>query len=195
MALGSPAPTMPPVPERLATLDDGDATDVHRFLGAHPTGDDETGGVRFSVWAPGASLVSVVGDWNGWDAGSDPMERVPDSPFWTCWTPHARIGHRYKLAVTDHLGRTVQHADPLAFRTEPAPETASIIHRSGHTWGDDDWMGRPSRPLDRPMSIYELHLRRGAAASTTRSEGSGTWPRTWPTTWSTSGSPTSSCSR
>jgi 1,4-alpha-glucan branching enzyme len=158
MAPGSPAPTSPPVPDRLARLDDRDATDIHCFLGAHPVSEDEADGVRFSVWAPHASHVSVVGDWNGWDTGTDPMERVPDSPFWTRWSPHARLGHRYKLAITDHLGHTVLHADPLAFRSEPAPQTASIIHRSQHRWGDDEWMARPTRPLDQAMSVYELHL-------------------------------------
>ena len=153
-----PAAPAPLVPERLATLDHGDATDVHHLLGAHLTSDDPDGGVRFSVWAPAASRLAVIGDWNGWDEGADPMERVPDSPFWTCWTPHARLGHRYKLAVTDHLGRTVQHADPMAFRTQTAPDTASLVHRSSYAWGDGDWTARPVRPLGEPMSIYEVHL-------------------------------------
>ena len=161
----APGPSAPPLPERLAALDDGDATDIHHFLGAHLVGDDDAAGVRFTVWAPGASLVSVVGDWNFWDPGADPMERVPDTPFWTRWTPHARLGHRYKLAVTDHLGRTVDHADPIAFRTQPAPDTASLVHRSAHTWGDGAWMSGAKQPLGGPMSIYELHL--------------GSWKRGW----------------
>jgi 1,4-alpha-glucan branching enzyme len=159
------APVAPPVPARLATLDDGDATDLHHFLGAQVTSGDEPDGVRFSVWAPGASRVSVVGDWNGWDEASDPMERVPDSPFWTRWTPHAQVGHRYKLAVTDHLGRTVLHADPVAFRSETAPDTASLVHRTAHTWRDREWMARPPSPLGAPMSVYEVHL--------------GSWRRAW----------------
>ena len=164
MAPGTPdpaaVPAPPPVPDRLATLDDGDATDIHQFLGAHLTGPGTTRGVRFSVWAPGASLVAVVGDWNGWDTAADPMERVPDSPFWSGWTPNARLGHRYKLAVTDHLGRTVLHADPVAFRAEPAPETASIIHRSQYAWGDAAWRdrNRSAGPLGEPMAVYEVHL-------------------------------------
>jgi 1,4-alpha-glucan branching enzyme len=142
----------------LATLDHHDASDIHHVLGAHPVSDDERDGVRFSVWAPAASHVAVVGDWNGWDTGADPMERVPDSPFWTRWTPHARLGQRYKLAVTDQHGHTVLHADPVAFRSEPAPDTASLVHRSRYVWGDDPWKARRSQPLDEPMSVYEVHL-------------------------------------
>ena len=133
-----PAPVAPPVPERLATLDHGDASDIHHLLGAHLTGDDPDGGVRFSVWAPAASRVAVVGDWNGWDAGADPME---------------------------HLGRTVEHADPMAFRTQPAPDTASLVFRSSYRWGDGEWTARPVQPLGEAMSVYEVHL--------------GSWKRGW----------------
>lgn len=145
------------MPDRLATLDHGDASDLHHVLGAQLSTEGPEG-VRFSVWAPHATAVAVVGDWNGWDPTSDPMERVADGPCWTRWSAHAREGHRYKLAVTDPHGRTVLHADPLAFRTEPAPDTASIVQRDRHEWGDAAWMERPTEPLDRPMSVYEVHL-------------------------------------
>ena len=157
MSTASSAPTTPPVPDRLATLDHGDASDLHHLLGAHLSTEGPDG-VRFSVWAPHGSAVAVVGDWNGWDPASDPMERVADGPCWTRWSPHAREGHRYKLAVTDAHGRTVLHADPLAFRTEPAPDTASIVQRDRHVWGDAAWMARATAPLEGPMSVYEVHL-------------------------------------
>jgi 1,4-alpha-glucan branching enzyme len=165
MASGPSAPTPPPVPERLRTLDDGDASDLHHLLGAHPAGEPAQGGVRFSVWAPNATAVAVVGDWNAWDARADEMARVASSPFWTHWTADAAEGHRYQFAVTDRHGRTVLHADPVAFRAEAAPGTASIVDRSRHVWRDAEWMGRSPAPHDRPMSVYELHLgswRRGS---------------------------------
>ena len=150
MAPGSDA-TPPP---SLAELDHGDHPDIDRVLGAHVDGTC----VRFAVWAPAASHVSVVGDWNFWDPATTPMSRVPDSPFWEARSTDAREGHRYKFAVTDQHGRTIQHADPLAFRTEPAPETASIVHRSTYAWRDETWMAADRPPLAAPMSVYEVHL-------------------------------------
>ncbi|WP_426570706.1 1,4-alpha-glucan branching protein GlgB [Aquihabitans sp. McL0605] len=150
--------TPPPVPAELAGLDDGDHADVHHHLGAHPAPGGPDGGVRFSVWAPAASHIAVVGDWNFWDPATTPMERVPDSPMWTAFSADARLGHRYKFAITDQHGHTVQHADPLAFRTEPAPETASIVHTSTYRWGDGEWSGHRAHVLASPMSVYEVHL-------------------------------------
>jgi 1,4-alpha-glucan branching enzyme len=158
MAARSAASPVPPVPAALAELDHGDRSDIHHYLGAHLATDRPDGGVRFSVWAPAASHVSVVGDWNFWDPASTPMERVPDSPMWTVFAPDARLGHRYKLAVTDQRGATVQHADPVAFRSEAAPETASLVHQVDHVWTDQAWQERPRHVLGDPMSIYEVHL-------------------------------------
>src|SRR4051812_5421278 len=124
MAPGPSTSTDPTTPPGWSDLEAGDRTDLHDVLGAHPIGDDD--GVRFSVWAPHASQVSVVGDWNSWDEATDPMTRVDGATAWVASSPDARIGHRYKFAITDGEGRTVLHADPMAFRTEPAPETASI---------------------------------------------------------------------
>ena len=136
----------------------GDRTDIHRSLGAHLIGATDADGVRFGVWAPAASHVSVVGDWTFWDRATSPMTRGDDGETWWADCPDARLGHRYKFAVTGPEGTTVEHADPLAFRTEPAPETASIVHRSTYRWGDDDWRVRPASPLTEPVSIYEVHL-------------------------------------
>ena len=156
----------PAVPEggpdlaEVAAVADTPHSDLHLILGAHAIADEHGGGVRFSVWAPNAAHISVVGDWNSWDPATTPMTRVDDGPIWTSTSTGARIGHRYKYAVTSSIdGETVLHADPVAFRCEPAPETASIVAASTYRWGDGG--GAPPAPADRlagPMSIYEVHL-------------------------------------
>ena len=127
-------------------------------LGAHPL-DAEDAGVRFAVWAPNARAVSVVGDWNSWGEGVDVLEPQESSGVWAGVAAHAREGHAYKLAVHGADGVTRLKADPLAFRAEEPPATASVVYRSRYTWSDDDWLTRRrgTDPLRAPMSAYEVH--------------------------------------
>jgi 1,4-alpha-glucan branching enzyme len=127
-------------------------------LGAHPL-DAEDAGVRFAVWAPNARAVSVVGDWNSWGEGVDVLEPQESSGVWAGVAAHAREGHAYKLAVHGADGVTRLKADPLAFRAEEPPATASVIYRSRYAWSDDDWLTRRrgTDPLREPMSAYEVH--------------------------------------
>jgi 1,4-alpha-glucan branching enzyme len=126
-----------------------------RLLGAHPRDD----GVRFAVWAPNARAVSVVGDWNFWSESADPLSPQGSSGIWAGVVAHAAEGHRYKLAITHHDGVTSLRADPFAARAEPAPDTASTVFRSRHTWQDEAWLARRATtdPLSSPLSIYEVH--------------------------------------
>ncbi len=140
----------------LHLLDTGRHLELHRVLGAHPV----DGGVRFAVWAPDAEAVSVVGDWNYWDPATTPMVRSLGGGVWTAASTDAQLGHRYKFSVQGRDGRRVEHADPLAFRTEPAPNTASIIHASSYRWGDGAWVAarEAADPWRSPLSVYEVHL-------------------------------------
>jgi 1,4-alpha-glucan branching enzyme len=103
--------------------------------------------------------VSAVGDWNYWSEGADPLEPQAVSGVWAGVAPNAREGQRYKLAVLGADGVTRLKADPVAFRAEPPPETASVLYRSRHEWRDRDWLDRRERadPLEAPMSVYEVH--------------------------------------
>ncbi len=141
-------------------LAEGRHLDLHHHLGAHPVTVDGRDGVAFSVWAPAAGHVSVVGDWNFWDRASTPMARIDGSDVWAAFSPDAREGHRYKFAITGPDGRTIEHADPMALRTEGAPATGSIVHRTRHEWHDHDWLQRrdAADQWSAPMSIYEVHL-------------------------------------
>jgi 1,4-alpha-glucan branching enzyme len=110
--------------------------------------------VRFAVWAPNARYVSVVGDFNDWSSAADPLAPVDETGIWAGDVEGATTGQRYKY----HLdGR--EKADPLAFEQELPPKTASVVFRSDYEWLDADWLEarRAQQPLDRPVSIYEVH--------------------------------------
>jgi 1,4-alpha-glucan branching enzyme len=129
---------------------------LYERLGAHLEGD----GVRFSVWAPNAQIVSVLSDSNGWTPGADALEPVGTSGLWTGHLSGFPVGQSYKYAIEGRRGSRGEKADPFAFRTEVPPRTASIVADLDYTWTDDDWMRtRATRHrLDAPISIYEVHL-------------------------------------
>jgi 1,4-alpha-glucan branching enzyme len=126
-------------------------------LGAHVLDDDD--GVRFAVWAPNARDVSVVGDWNYWSEGADMLEVQGSSGIWAGVAENAREGQAYKLAVRGADGVVRLKADPVAFRTEEPPGTASLVYRSTFEWSDGDWLARrgTTDPLVAPFSVYEAH--------------------------------------
>ena len=129
-------------------------------LGAHVLELDGVTGTSFAVWAPGASAVSVVGDFNSWDGRMHPMRSLGDSGVWELFVPDSRPGQRYKFELLTRSGALRMKADPCAFEAEPNPGTSSVIHRSTHRWGDEGWMrSRHALPAQRaPISIYEVHL-------------------------------------
>ena len=117
-------------------------------------------GVRFSVWAPNARRVSVVGHFNGWDGRRHPMRQRHPSGVWEIFIPALSAGEIYKYEVLGQHGVLPLKADPLARWTELPPATGSrVATRLRHQWGDQAWMeGRQAAAgADKPLSIYELH--------------------------------------
>jgi len=117
-------------------------------------------GTRFCVYAPNASSVSLLGDFNYWDGRCHPMQKT-DMGFWVLVMPELALGTRYKYQIKDSHNNTLPHkADPLGFAAEPYPSHASLTYNhSTYEWNDSEWMA--SRNYDkytRPMSIYEVHL-------------------------------------
>ena len=148
----------------LHLLGEGRHQRLWEVLGAHPrsytTLDGEVTGTSFAVWAPNARGVAVFGDFDSWHGASTPMRRLGASGVWEVFVPGVTPGTRYKFRIHGADGRTVDHADPLAFATEVPPATASVITTSNYEWTDRDWCRRRARrdPVHEPMSIYELHL-------------------------------------
>ncbi len=127
-------------------------------LGAHPV----AGGTRFTVWAPNARRVAVVGDFNDWDGSAHPMSCLGDSGLWSCEVTEAAAGAMYKFEITDRDGQLLPlKADPYALQMQQPGDTASIVcAEAAHTWGDSDWLSQRAARIDRraPIAIYEVHL-------------------------------------
>ncbi len=128
-------------------------------LGAHPIGDGGSG-THFAVWAPNATAVSVIGGWNGWDQSADQLRPRGVSGIWEGVCPGAGPGHIYKYNITASDGRRLEKSDPLAFYSEEAPRTGSIIWDMTYDWSDGEWMANRGglSTVHAPMSVYEVHL-------------------------------------
>ncbi len=135
--------------------------DVYRKMGAHPMTIDGVKGVYFSVWAPCAMRVSVVGDFNMWDGRRHQMKRLGDSGVFELFLPGIEAGALYKYEIKNHRGEPMLKSDPYGNYSELRPDNASIVwDLEQFAWNDEVWM--KNRELeaakDKPLSIYELHL-------------------------------------
>ena len=124
---------------------------------------DESGallGTAFSVWAPNAQAVSLIGDHNFWDRNSHQMHRIGSSGIWEIFVADVSAGTKYKFAVCGIDGRWVDHADPMARATEIPPLTASVVEESTYQWNDQAWIEQRSQfqSWRSAVSVYEVHL-------------------------------------
>jgi 1,4-alpha-glucan branching enzyme len=133
-------------------------------LGAHVrTVDSAHGsvtGVAFSVWAPTAQGVRVIGDFNFWDGGGSPMRSLGSTGIWELFIPGVGTGARYKFEILGDDGTWHHKADPMAQATEIPPANASVVTESHYVWNDDAWLAHRAATDQhkQPLSIYEVHL-------------------------------------
>jgi 1,4-alpha-glucan branching enzyme len=134
---------------------------LYEKMGAHITEIDSVNGTYFSVWAPNAIRVSVVGNFNGWDRGSHILyKRWDKSGIWEGFIPYVGKGETYKFFVKGFDESEHEKSDPYAKRTEHPPQTASIVWDTDFDWKDKSWLKKREKlnVLDQPISVYELHL-------------------------------------
>ena len=145
----------------LYLLAEGRHLDLGHALGAHMSVMDGVAGVRFAVWAPNASRVSVVGDFNFWDARRHPMRRHFGAGVWDLFIPGVQAGAVYKYDLLGPGGEILpQKADPVAWQAEVPPATGSIVAgKEEWRWTDAAWMARrgAAQALDAPIAAYEVH--------------------------------------
>jgi 1,4-alpha-glucan branching enzyme len=140
---------------------EGTHYEIYRKLGAHLMEVNGHAGVLFSVWAPNAQRVSVVGDFNGWDGRLHPMRKRVEAGIWEIFIPGVGEQAHYKFELRNCFGQTVLKGDPFAFYSQHGLQTASLVFNLDRfTWSDREWMeSRRTREWHKePVSVYEVHL-------------------------------------
>jgi 1,4-alpha-glucan branching enzyme len=130
-------------------------------LGSHALKFEDQDGTLFSVWAPNAKSVSVMGDFNEWNRSSHKLfPRLDHSGIWEGFVPNVRHGSVYKYCILSQKGLQLDRADPYARYWEAPPRTASIVWHTYHEWRDEEWMQNRLRQAAQPQhqSVYEMHL-------------------------------------
>ncbi len=154
---------LPTVSEQdLYLFNEGNEHRIYHKLGSHVRDLGGVHGVSFAVWAPSATRVSVVGNFNRWDGRFHPMRTLGASGVWELFVPGLGEGELYKFEIRDQHGAVRLKTDPYGTYFEPAPNNAAIVFNTRKLqWTDDAWLGKrrnEAATLDRPMSIYEVHL-------------------------------------
>jgi 1,4-alpha-glucan branching enzyme len=155
-------PTIGEVDQHL--ISEGRHERLWEALGAHERSYDTphgtVHGVSFAVWAPNARGIRVTGDFDHWEHRTYPMRVLGSSGVWELFVPGVRAGTWYQYAVLGADGTWRDKADPMAFRAEVPPGTASQVFTSSHRWDDEEWLGRRASTAwhTSPMSIYEVHV-------------------------------------
>lgn len=147
--------------EVIRNFQQGTCYDVYRYFGNHARTVLDRPGTYFAVWAPNATAVSVIGDFNRWDAKAHPLfVRLDHSGIWEGFLPDIGRGAVYKYRIIGLGGVSIDKGDPYGQYWEHKPRTGTIAWNPSHEWGDADWMaGRKAHnALEAPFSVYEVHL-------------------------------------
>ncbi len=134
---------------------------LFNHLGAISRNHDGIDGVSFTLWAPNAERVSVVGDFNQWDGLRTPLRSLGESGIWEIFIPEMGAGTVYKYEIRTKSGDLRLKSDPLAFSMELRPQTAAIVFdQHQFTWNDQTWekQRKTCQAADAPLAIYEVHL-------------------------------------
>lgn len=134
---------------------------LYEKMGSHVVSHLDVTGTYFSVWAPNAQKVFVLGNFNGWNPESHALfPRWDGSGIWEGWIPSIGNGEVYKYGILSPSNEYIEKGDPYALRWEEPPKTASIIWDTWYEWKDEDWMKNRGKhnSLQSPMSVYEVHL-------------------------------------
>lgn len=147
--------------EDIHNFQNGTNYSLYKKFGSHPLKVLNTDGYYFSVWAPNATMISVVGDFNQWNTKAHPLfVRLDKSGIWEGFIPNIKEYENYKYYIVGYKGAKLFKGDPFANHWELRPRTASKTKNIEHEWNDVTWMRTRKKynSLNAPWSIYEVHL-------------------------------------
>ncbi|MDE3182117.1 MAG: 1,4-alpha-glucan branching protein GlgB [Bacteroidota bacterium] len=147
--------------EEIRNFQNGTNYNLYKFFGSHPKKVLDKEGFYFSVWAPNATYISVVGDFNKWDTGAHPLfVRLDHSGIWEGFIPGIKEFENYKYFIIGYEGVELYKGDPYANHWELRPATSSKTKNVQYEWNDTTWMDKRKKynSLHSPWSIYEVHL-------------------------------------
>ena len=143
-------------------LDDfynGNCFFAYNVMGAHLTNEDGIDGVRFTVCAPKAQHIQIIGEFNNWDGAHSEMEKIDERGTYSLFIPDVLQNMKYKYRVFQCTGRIVDKSVPYAFKSELRPQTASIVADiKKNKFTDEKWMKTRTKNIDKPLNIYEMHF-------------------------------------
>ncbi len=135
--------------------------ELYKKMGAHLLDIAGIQGTYFSVWAPNAQQVTVIGRFNSWQTHSHPLyKRLDASGIWEGFIPNVSKGELYKYYIKGFDGSDLEKGDPFALKWEHPPQKASMVWDTNYQWKDKTWLAKRPKlnALDQPMSVYEVHL-------------------------------------
>ncbi len=148
-------------PQDIYLFNEGRHYRIYNKLGAHRSDAGAEPGVAFSIWAPNAREVSVIGNFNDWNPRTHPLQPRENSGIWEGLIPGVAKGSLYKFHIrSHHHGYVTDKADPFGFWHEKPPRTASVVWDLEYSWSDREWMQNRKNRNSRlaPIAIYEVHL-------------------------------------
>ena len=135
---------------------------AYNFMGAHFTSENRKRGVRFTLWAPRAKNIFLVGDFSNWETKEEnKLNRINETGLWSIFIPRLKEGIKYKYYIEQEDGKAVLKADPYGIYSEVRPNTASVLcEKTKIRWSDKKWLNKREETnyFESPMNIYELHL-------------------------------------
>ena len=145
----------------IANFQNGTNYRCYELFGSHLMEVQGVKGYYFAVWAPNASFISVIGNFNNWNKESHPLfVRLDKSGIWEGFIPNIAQGESYKYHIHGYAGMKLDKGDPYANYWEVRPKTASVTWQMDYEWKDEEWMEKRKdhNKLEAPWSVYEVHL-------------------------------------